>query len=97
MELFEEIQRQQLQDSVLRKHIHGKTQELEKFPKKSRHGQEWYEKYLSKYTELKAQHSNCLETFKSMGELIDNIEVLKEQALESMFHQLREAFRETFR
>ena len=32
-----------------------------------------------------------------MGDLIGNIEHTKEQALESMFHQLRDAFRETFK
>lgn len=29
------------------------AQELEKFPRKNRHSQEWYEKYHAKYIELK--------------------------------------------
>lgn len=38
-----------LSDSELKKLIHEASQRLEKFPRKNRHSQEWFEKYLQKF------------------------------------------------
>ena len=96
-DLFDELQNKQHSDSELRKLIHEKTQELEKFPKKSRHGQEWFEKYQKKYEELKAKHSNCSQVLDGMTDLSNNVTYLKEKNLQDTFHGLREAFMETFK
>ena len=96
-DLFDELQNKQHSDSELRKLIHEKTQELEKFPKKSRHGQEWFEKYQKKYEELKTKHSNCSKVLEGMTDLSNNVTHLKEKNLQDTFHGLREAFMETFK
>ena len=51
--LFTSIQGQKHSDADLKRMIHDTTQKLEKFPKKNRYSQEWYEKYYQKYLELK--------------------------------------------
>jgi len=53
--LVEKLKVKPLQDSELKKKIHEILQELEKYPRKNRHSQEWYEKYYSKFCQLTQQ------------------------------------------
>ena len=43
----------------MKKLVQQTNQKLEKFPRKNRHSQEWFEKYNQKYLELKAKSGNC--------------------------------------
>ena len=51
--VFAETKDRALSDAQLKKLVHEMTQKLDKFPRKNRHSQEWYERYLQKFQELK--------------------------------------------
>ena len=44
--VFIEVKEQSLSDAQLKKKVHETSQKLDKFPRKNRHSQEWYEKYF---------------------------------------------------
>lgn len=60
--LVEKLKVKPLQDSELKKKIHEILQELEKYPRKNRHSQEWYEKYYSKFCQLTQQTESVDQT-----------------------------------
>ena len=43
---FQDCQISKLSDAELKRLTHEASQRLDKFPRKNRHSQEWYEKYL---------------------------------------------------
>ena len=44
--IFQDCQISKLTDAELKRLVHETSQRLDKFPRKNRHSQEWYEKYL---------------------------------------------------
>jgi len=60
-------------------------QELEKFPRKNRHSQEWYEKYQSKFTQLTQQSEIASQTQAGIRTLLQNLDIQKQKALEENF------------
>ena len=81
----------------MKKLVHQTTLKLEKFPRKNRHSQEWYEKYHQKYQELKAKSDNCDQTVESIQSLLKEVDLHKQKALEKTFRDLNELFGETFK
>lgn len=43
--VFAATKDKELKDAQLKKLVHQTSQKLDKFPRKNRHSQEWYEKY----------------------------------------------------
>ena len=54
----------------MKKLVHQTTLKLEKFPRKNRHSQEWFEKYHQKYLELKSKSEYCDQTVDSISNLL---------------------------
>ena len=81
----------------MKKLVHQTTLKLEKFPRKNRHSQEWYEKHHQKYQELKAKSDNCDQTVESIQSLLKEVDLHKQKALEKTFRDLNELFGETFK
>lgn len=97
IDTFEEFKLQQLSDNELKKKVHEMSQKLDKFPRKSRHSQEWFEKYAAKYHELQSQAKSLQNTEESISLLLTELDQQKEQALEENFVSLNQHFRETFK
>ena len=51
--IFADTRLKQLSEAKLKKQIHETSLKLEKFPRKNRHSQDWYEKYFQKFQDLK--------------------------------------------
>lgn len=83
-------------DSVLKQKVHDILQELEKFPRKNRHSQEWYEKYYSKFCQLTEQSTSIEQTQSGIKTLLQNLDTQKQKALEENFLQLNANFKQIF-
>lgn len=94
--LFSEMKTKKQTDAALKKLVHQTTLQLEKFPRKNRHSQEWFEKYNQKYLELKTKSENCDETVDCIQSLLKEVDLHKQKALEKTFKNLNELFGETF-
>ena len=80
--LYTELKDKKKGDAALKKLVHQTTQQLEKFPRKNRHSQEWFEKYHQKYLELKSKSEYCDQTVDSISSLFQEVEQQKQKALE---------------
>ena len=95
--LFASLQSENQSDVSLKKQIHLSAQKLDKFPRKNRHSQEWYEKYHQKYLDLRQQSSQQEQTEEGIQNLLEQLDKQKQKALEENFIELNTNFKNTFR
>ena len=73
-EIFEQSKHEELSDADIKKKIHETVQRLDKFPRKSRHSQEWYNKYSQKFSELTGQSDSLVRTEDSIKLLLTELD-----------------------
>jgi len=70
--------------------------EIEKFPRKNRHSNEWHEKYTEKFRDLELQKDSVDQTQTGIKDLLIQLNVQKQKAIEENFVRLRQHFVEIF-
>ncbi len=94
---FNEARIKQMTEQEAKQRIQTLNQEVEKFPRKNRHSNEWFDKYQAKFGDLSVQADSVAQVELSIRDLLTQLNRQKQTALEDNFVTLSENFEFCFK